>query len=157
MGGSGIYMTLAFSSKSPWVPNPRQDHNASRWIASLSDGSTVFEDVMPQSKSAWLRLRDYVELHTLKVTNLRLEAYGRVVNLIPYRDAEGNPQLNGYWHSKKIGQFLNASNLDVEWRGIGYLKGREIFITWVDHLGNVSQEIRPYSKDNPALIINNAV
>ena len=139
-------MTLAFSSKHPYVPTPEQG----RWIASLSDGSTVFQDITPHESSAWTRLRRYVELHGLKVTNLRLEAYGRRVMLIPYQDDEDRPQLNGYWQASKMGAFLNANVVDAQgqpiepqWRGIGYIKNTEIIITWVDNDGNVTQEVRP--------------
>lgn len=151
-------MTLAFSSKHPFVPNPAKNPLASRWIASLSDGTTVFEDITPGSQSAWLRLREYVVAHKLKMTNLRLEAYGHRVELMPYRDSQGNPQINGYWHSKKIGALLNAGPVSqVVWSGIGLVKGREIHITWVDFQGNVSYEIKQYDKANLACIINDAV
>lgn len=151
-------MTLAFSSKYPFVPNPTKDSNASRWIASLSDGTTVFEDITPHCKSAWLRLGEYVAVHKLKITNLRLEAYGHRVMLMPYKDEFGNPQINGYWHSKKIGALLNAGPINhVSWSGIGLIKGREIHITWIDYVGNVSYEIKPYTEGNLACIVNDAV
>lgn len=151
-------MTLAFSSKHPHVPNPKDDPNASRWIASLSDGSTVFEDVTPHERSAWLRLRDYVEVHKLKVTNLRLEAYGRRVLLIPYRNEEDVAQINGYWHSKQINAWLHGNGVaEVECRGIGILKGRELWITWVSQDGTTRQEIRPYKPGDKAVIVNDPV
>lgn len=151
-------MTLAFSSKHPFVPNPAKDSTASRWIASLSDGTTVFEDVTPGERSAWVRLREYVEVHKLKLTNLRLEAYGHRVVLMPYRDDTGNPQINGYWQSKKAGALLNAATIgQINWVGIGLIKGREIHVTWVDHAGNVSYEIKPYDEANLACIVNDAV
>lgn len=151
-------MTLAFSSKHPFVPNPSKDSNASRWIASLSDGTTVFEDLTPGCKSAWLRLKEYIEVHRLKMTNLRLEAYGHRVTLMPYKDEFGNPQINGYWHSKKSGALLNAGPIGhIHWNGIGLVKGREIHVTWVDHAGNVSYEIKQYTEGNLACIINDAV
>lgn len=151
-------MTLAFSSKHPFVPNPMKDSAASRWIASLSDGTTVFEDVTPGELSAWQRLSDYVKVHNLKLTNLRLEAFGHRVVLMPYKDDAGNPQINGYWHSKKAGAILNSGSVGhIMWSGIGLVKGREIHITWVDHNGNTSFEIKSYIDNNPACIINDAV
>lgn len=151
-------MTLAFSSKHPFVPNPTKDMTATRWIASLSDGTTVFEDVTPGEKSAWLRLTDYIKVHSLKLTNLRLEAFGHRVVLMPYKDENGDPQINGYWHSKKLGALLNAGAVShIHWSGIGLVKGREIHITWVDHNGDTSFEIKPYVDGNPACIINDAV
>ena len=148
-------MTLAFSSKHPYVPNPKDDPAASRWIASLSDGSTVFEDITPHKRSAWLRLRDYVEIHELKVTNLRLEAYNRRVMLIPYKDDEDQAQVNGYWHSKQINALLHSSGvLEKQARGIGVLKNQELWITWVHEDGTTRQEIRPYKPGDKAVIVN---
>ena len=148
-------MTLAFSSKHPHVPNPQKDPQASRWIVSLSDGTTVFEDVTPRERSAWMRLRDHVELQQLKVTNLRLEAYGRIVNLIPYQDDEKRPQVNGYWQSKQMNSLLTSQGVvEVQCRGIGILKAKELWITWVDQNGVMRQEIRPYKRGDKAVIVN---
>lgn len=147
-------MTLAFSSKHPHVPNPKNDPKASRWIASLSDGTTVFEDVTPYELSAWARLKTYVETHKLKVTNLRLEAYGHNVSLVPYKDDDGNPQVNGYWHSKQIGALLCSGGVtEQQSRGIGYIKADQIYITWIDECGNIRQEVRPFV-NNLAVIVN---
>jgi len=148
-------MTLAFNSKHPHVPNPKDDPLASRWIASLSDGTTVFEDNTPGQKSAWLRLTEYVDLHKLKVTNLRLEAYGRSVVLIPYKDDEGNPQVNGYWHSKQVNALLHSSGItESQCRGVGILKGKEIWVNWVTEDGIIRSEVRPYKTGDKAVIIN---
>lgn len=148
---------LAFSSKCPFVPNPSKDSTTSRWIASLSDGTTVFEDVTPNERSAWIRLREYVAIHKLKLTNLRLEAYGHRVVLMPYKDEFGNPQINGYWHSKMAGGWLNAGVGQIHGTGIGLVKGREIHVTWVYDNGNVSYEIKQYEEGNLACIVNDAV
>lgn len=146
---------LAFSSKHPHVPDLKSDPKATRWIASLSDGTTVFEDVTPLEPSAWLRLRDYIALHSLKLTNLRLEAYGRRVLLVPYKDGDGNPQINGYWHSKRMHALLTDSGVfEGKDCGVGYVKGREVIITWVHEDGTVQQEVRPYKDADLATIVN---
>jgi hypothetical protein len=145
---------LAFSTKHPYVPNTK-DYRQSRWIASLSDGSTVFEDRTPNIKSAWRRLREYVEYQGLKVTGLRLEAYGRQINLVPYRDGAGNPQLNGYWHSKRMNALLTSGGvIEGQEVGIGFLKAGELVITWVSEDGSVRQEVRDYSPNDEAVIVN---
>lgn len=146
-------MKLSFSSKDEHVPNPKE--GGSRWIASLSDGTTVFEDIAPGQKSAWLRLCEYVEKHKLKVTNLRLESYGRQVILVPYKDASGEPQLNGYWHSKRLQALLGGPGGQYSEVGIGYLKAKEIVITWVGQDGLVRQELREYKPGDLAVIVNN--
>ena len=148
-------MTLAFSSKHPFVPNSNQELTASRWIASLSDGSTVFEDITPYEKSAWRRLRSYVALHKLKITNFRLEAYGHRVLLLPYKDINGDPQINGYWHSKDMSALMTTSGIYINHScGIGMVKAHEIYITWIAPDGNTRQEIRPYKVNDEATIIN---
>lgn len=148
-------MTLAFSSKHPYVPNPKNDPTASRWIVSLSDGTTVFEDVTPHERSAWMRLRDYIEVHKLKVTNLRLEAYNRNILLVPYKDGEGNSQVNGYWQSRQMNALLHADGVtESQCRGIGILKNDEIWITWVHQDGTTRQEVRKYKPGDKAVIVN---
>lgn len=149
---------LAFSSKHPFVPNPAKNSNASRWLASLSNGQTVFEDVTPYIASAWRRLNEYVKVHNLKITNLRLEAYGHNVSLMPYKDEMGNAQINGYWHSKRFGGWLNAPGLtEVHSSGIGIVKGREIHVTWVNNDGSINYEIKAYQENDLGCIINDAV
>jgi len=146
---------LAFSSRHPHVPNPKNDPSVSRWIASLSDGSTVFEDTTPHERTAWARLRDYVDIHKLKVTGLRLEVYGRRILLVPYKDDEGRPQLNGYFQSKRISALMGVGGVfETQDSGIGYLKGKHVTISWVHPDGSVSQEIRPYKEGDLAVIVN---
>jgi hypothetical protein len=140
-------MILAFNSRHPYVPTSEQG----RWIASLSDGSTVFQDNTPGEISAWRRLRQYINLHKLKITNIRLEAYGRQVHTIPYLDNEKRPQLNGYWQIERLGSFLNTNLPHVHWRGIGYVKGFTIHITWINQEGGVSMETRPLFRDEKQL------
>lgn len=149
-------MNLAFNSKHPFVPNPNKDINASRWIASLSNGLTVFEDVTPFEESAWIRLRKYISQHNLKITNLRLEAFDKRIVLVPYYGPNNEPQVNGYWYSQRSGKLI-ANNLsqDFFWKGIGYIKGPNIYITWVDSTGNISNEIKEFDEKNLACIINN--
>ena len=45
----------------------------SRWIASLSNGETIFEDLRDEEEPAWERLRRYVEEEGLSITNLRAQ------------------------------------------------------------------------------------
>jgi hypothetical protein len=130
-----------------------------KWIATLSDGSTVFEDKIPGEKSAWRRLQEYVKLNNLKIENLRLETYGRRVLLIPYRDVSNNPQINGYWYTNKVNtMFMPGYQLESIWRGIGYVKGKKIYCTWVLPNGEVLYEERKYDNSEIiASIINDEV
>lgn len=147
---------LAFNSKHPYVPNPSKDPSSSRWIASLSDGTTVFQDFTPGVRSAWRRLAEHIEENNLEITNLRLEAYGTVVKLVPYKTEDGTAQLNGYWHSRGSGTLLHAGGkLQADFSGIGFVKAKKIYITWVYHDGSIRQELRDYNKSDLACIVNN--
>lgn len=44
-----------------------------RWIASLSNGETIFEDKKPGERSAWERLAEYIRINNLAITRLRLQ------------------------------------------------------------------------------------
>lgn len=52
-----------------------------RWIASLSNGETIYEDIIPDLPPAWERLARYVEEHNLSITNLRLQIANTEVKL----------------------------------------------------------------------------
>lgn len=141
-------MTLAFNSRHPYVDK------RSRWIASLSDGTTVFEDRTPGEPSAWKRLGEYIKTNELKITNLRLEVFGRFVKLVSYKDDTGRVQLDGYWQSSKMAAFFGGAEGELRWRGIGFVKKDEVQIVWVDHNGVISQETRKYTPEDPAVILN---
>jgi len=141
-------MTLAFNSRHPHVLK------GNRWIASLSDGSTVFEDKTPKLKPAWRRLQDYVEIHNLQITNLRLEAYGKFVKLLAYKADDGRVQIDGYWQSSKMGAWFGGAIGETFWRGIGFIKDEEVTIIWVDDNGNINQEVREFDPEDQAAIIN---
>jgi len=134
-------MTLAFNTRHPYV---RKDN---RWIASLSNGTTVFEDFTPGEQAAWKRLKHYVRANSLQITNLRLEVYGQAVTMVSAKDG-----AEGYWHCNGISGFVGIS----EWssRGIGYVKEGKIYITWIRDDGIVSGEIRDIKDDDIGLILN---
>ena len=52
-----------------------------RWVASLSNGETIFEDELKDQPPAWKRLAEYCEDHDLSITNLRLHILNTEVNL----------------------------------------------------------------------------
>jgi len=137
-------MTLAFNTKHPHVrPN-------NRWIASLSDGSTVFEDFTPGETAAWKRLRTYIRNNSLQITNLRLEVYGQATTMKPAKSG-----VDGYWHCNKMASLNGAK----EWshRGVGYVEGDKVYITWIRDDGQVYGEIRDFNDDDIGLILNDEV
>lgn len=58
-----------------------------RWIASLSNGETIFEDRHPNLPPAWARLSEYVKKNRLAITQLRAQIAGTMVNLPPNQEA----------------------------------------------------------------------
>lgn len=143
-------VNLAFRANSPGVEE-------TRWIASLSDGTTVFEDRLPNMPSAWIRLQQHCLANRLNVTCLRLQARGVLVQLPPWKDENGLPQLKGYWHSKQMLAFLDPNRPQLLSYGIGFIKDDLIHIKWIRSNGIVEDEIRGYNKDKElAGIINEA-
>ena len=54
----------------------------SRWIASLSNGETIYEDQREDEEPAWVRLSLYVEQEDVSITALRVQfESGRLINL----------------------------------------------------------------------------
>lgn len=66
----------------------------SRWIASLSNGETIFEDAIKELPPAWERLSAYVIQNKLSITNLRVQLNHLEVTL-PAR-------ADGYIQKKKV-------------------------------------------------------
>lgn len=129
---------------------------SNRWIASLSNGTTVFEDRIPNIPSAWIRLQEYLKSEKLYITRLRLQAYGLLVQLPPLRSEDGLIQLDGYWHSKQITAFLDPNLPQTLDYGIGFIKGDFLYIKWIRQNGSVEDEIRGYNRKTDLAGILNA-
>ena len=65
-----------------------------RWIASLSNGETIFEDYRKGEKAAWVRLSQYVIENGLAITYMRAEIGGLVW------DSPANQE--GYVQKKRV-------------------------------------------------------
>lgn len=135
-------MELAFNSKHPYV------RKNDRWIASISDGSTIFEDKTPGIRSAWRRLGDYLQNNKLKITNLRLEFAGKNINLLP------GDQVDGFWWSTKEELLIGENSWSAGWVGIGQVKIDIINIIWIRHDGFIVEEVRPYKIGDLAVILH---
>ncbi len=145
-------MRPAFHANAPHV------HKMDRWIASLSDGSTIFEDKVPGNKSAWLRMKDFLSEKSLFITGLRIEYGGRFINLPVAKDENGNFVIDGYWHGNKIcAMVLQGGDVDERFKkGIGYVKENKIFVSWVSDDGTIEYEIKEKSQ-SPGTIINEKI
>lgn len=83
-----------------------------RWIASLSNGETIFDDNRVGEISAWERLATYVEENGLAITQLRAQVAGSVVTLPPKQDA--------YIQYKKVEAWGSGANFSL---CIGFVQG----------------------------------
>lgn len=65
-----------------------------RWIASLSNGETIFEDIRKGVSPAWDRLGQYVRKNKLAITKVRVQ--------FPPREVELPVNRPGYVQKKKM-------------------------------------------------------
>ncbi|RLG36307.1 MAG: hypothetical protein DRN91_08285 [Candidatus Alkanophagales archaeon] len=103
------------------------------WIASLSNGETVFEEWIPGQPSPWLRLLQRLEEEGLAVTQLRLQVRGRTYCCIPHADA--------YFQAHRTSMSLYGKQRGFL-RGIGSVVGDTVYILWVNEQGDCWQEVR---------------
>lgn len=88
-----------------------------RWIASLSNGETIFEDEIKGQLPAWERLARYVKEHKLAITNLRLQVAGQEISLPPKQE--------GYIQKKRMQSTGGRSLLS---KCIGYAQAGQCMI-----------------------------
>ena len=133
---------LAFRADAPGVPK-------ARWIASLSSGETVFDNVISGDIAAWRRLRKYLQENNLQITMLRYQtADGKIIKLPSTKEQN----IQGYWHAKRqtVGTHI-VNRTDV---GIGYIKDGILHIYWVLPKGSVEVMTRPYQNKDIGGILN---
>jgi len=108
------------------------------WIASLSNGETVFEAEEPvEGMSAWQYLRKRCADEGLYVTQIRLQLGG--LTFIGISDSDGYCQFWDYTRDA-------FSRKETRARGIGSVVGDKVFCTTVDNYGNIKQSIRDYNE-----------
>lgn len=77
----------------------------SRWIASLSNGETIFEDIIDDEEPAWERLAKYVEQEDVSITGLRAQfASGKIIHIPAGQD--GYIQKKKAWLTSGQGGFM---------------------------------------------------
>lgn len=104
-----------------------------RWIASLSNGETIFEDIMPNEEAAWKRLGDYVRENKLAITKVRVQINELNVDLPAKQE--------GYIQKKKISSMGSNMSRNV---CIGYVdSGRAI----LHQLGEDRSSVTTYIDD----------
>ena len=118
-----------------------------RWIASLSNGETIYEDEHPHECSCWERLGSYCKTNSLIITQMRWQ----------YKHMEhiSKPNAQGYCLVKKIRSYgTQASN--QYFCGIGYIHNEQAHIMFLSPAGHSHFNVRPVSTfKDPAQIIYN--
>lgn len=94
------------------------------WVVNLANGATKVEEWLPGHLSPWQRLMEYCKKEHTYVTNLRLTMGDRTVscksNAAGYWQAHGMPSVQGVECDEDL----------HKWRGIGYVEGDTVIITW---------------------------
>lgn len=105
------------------------------WIASLSNGETIFERPMEKGKlSPWQDLLKWLRDNPVEMTMLRLQING--VTIIGMRNADGYLQCTQYFKSI----FTGAEKFK---RGIGSIFKDQVIMNWIDEDRNIWTEILP--------------
>jgi len=84
-----------------------------RWIVSLSNGETIFEDHRKDQEAAWARLAKYVESSELSVTGMRVQFESGLEIKLP-SGQEGYIQKKKAWCTGSGGGLLMC---------VGYVQG----------------------------------
>ena len=106
------------------------------WIASLSNGETIYEDECPDECRCWVRLHDYCKENNLKITQMRWQ--------YQHRTHVSKANADGYVLSRKMRSYGTVSS-SQDFCGIGYINGDMVYITFVSVGGHSFREERKLS------------
>jgi len=115
-----------------------------RWIASLSDGKTVYENRIPDPnlRLSWMRLRNYLKDSKLSLTRLRFQAGNKTTNI---------PKADAYMVFHKLIKGLGP--FEQHFACVGALTGEILHVWSFGPDGSLLlEEDRPCEKSHPALI-----
>lgn len=116
-----------------------------RWIASLSNGDTIFEDHKPGEIAAWERLGRYVRENKLAITRLRLQLNQLEVTL--------PAKAIGYVQKKKV---ISTGGWTQFQYCIGHIEPNGLaLIHYVSEDGSSTSDIAP-APDSPFSIYSHA-
>lgn len=109
--------------------------SSGRWIASLSNGETIFEEpVQPGALSPWQALLQRCRDEDLRIVQLRLQVAG--VNVTALAGAAGFVQCSEMHRDLQ-------TKAERHRRGIGSVIGDVVVINWIDDSRNIWQDVRP--------------
>jgi len=108
------------------------------WIASLSNGETIFEHEAQQGEiSAWQQLLRYLKATGTRITMIRLQHGRETIVAVPNAD--------GYVQCYQIHKSVFTGR-EHRFHGIGSVFGDKVFITWMNAMGEVLQGVEPLEK-----------
>ena len=112
------------------------------WIASLSNGETVFEtEWLPGQRSPWHHLIARVQKQNLRITQLRLQRGPITVTCVGGAD--------GYCAMRHVRASAFGGDRSEKW-GVGTVIGNGVFMTWVGGNYDVYQDVYPLDQVHKA-------
>lgn len=106
------------------------------WIASLSNGETVYEtNPIPNDLSPWRKLIERCKNEKIRVTALKIRRGDVVLSALPVK------QCQGYYHAYEATKSLFTGKESLK-QGIGAVVGDKVYIIWISTEGEITQEIR---------------
>lgn len=149
------WMTVLKSAPYYLSTSTNSDTPEIRWIASLSNGITVYDsrnidDIA--TPSAWLRLKKFCADHKVSITQLRLQYHDLMITLAPH--------AKGYFFARRMMVLANVLNsFEEKAIGIGHLDKNVLKINWFNDGGLIQVESRTIEENNPkhqnlSLIVN---
>jgi hypothetical protein len=111
------------------------------WIASLSNGETVYETNPEEGKpTPWQALLQKCEDEDIKITMIRLQYGPFMIQAMP------EPMCDGYFQAREVQQIVYRNTMRYL-QGIGSVVGDQVFITWAEFTNDrqiyVSSDVRP--------------
>lgn len=118
------------------------------WVASLSNGETVFESdfkLAPGERSPWGQLIERCEVEGIWITQIQLQRYGR--NIVGIHNADGycffnDKHIQGFRSSGPDGRPAR----EIHMYGIGSVIDGEVYCTLLDSQGQTRQDTRPLAR-----------
>ena len=108
------------------------------WIASMSNGETIFEtEEIPGESSPWRKVIERCEEEDIWITQIQLQIRGTA--WVGIRDADGYCFFRDY---EKTGIFSGKVK-EKHWAGIGSVVGDMVYCTVVDAQNQAKQDARP--------------
>lgn len=111
------------------------------WIASLSDGETVYEQPpLPNEKTSWQKLLDRLAEYGLTITMLRVQRNGVTLHALPPK------ACGGYYQAYEVRQKVYGGKV-VHLQACGSVIEDKVLIIWIDENGNLYQDLRPLAEE----------